>query len=241
MKGADLLKLHGVEAAGLTIAEGDEILAAIEDDLEVLREFNRRVDRLERSGFSKRYETEVPNVIAKMEDVTFENGEGPRFSIVARIHAWIEDFSQDEIDAFVLSYRVFTQRNDRLSIPSLAKIYEKDWMSENPRECFEDARRQLNEHLDSNATVEFPGGRILVRTLVDIIIYGGLAHSNQQKAKIFESWENSGFIGFIWADFMAYAREAVETLKYIRGLNRDLMDHLQKHGLTLETPPCSAA
>ena len=114
-------------------------------------------------------------------------------------------------------------------------------MSENPRECFEDARRQLNEHLDSNATVEFPGGRILVRTLVDIIIYGGLAHSNQQKAKIFESWENSGFIGFIWADFMAYAREAVETLKYIRGLNRGLMDHLQKHGLTLETPPCSAA
>lgn len=79
-----------------------------------------------------------------MEDVTFERGERPRFSIVARIHSWIEDFSQDEIDAFVLSYRVFTQRNDRLSIPSLAKIYERGWMSENPRECFEDARRQLN-------------------------------------------------------------------------------------------------
>ena len=141
-------KLHGVEAAGLTAAAGDKILAAIKKDLDILRQFNRRVDRLERSGFSKRYESEIPNVIAKMEDVTFEQGEGSSSSIVARIHSWIEDFSQVEIDAFVLSYRVFTQRNDGLSIPSLAKIYEKDWMSENPRECFEDARRQLNEYLD---------------------------------------------------------------------------------------------
>jgi len=232
-----MLKLLGAEAAGLTRAEEGKILAAVEQDLEVLREFNRRVDRLERSGFSKRYESEIPNVIAKLEDVTFEKVEGPRFSIVARIHSWIEDFSQDEIDAFVLSYRIFTQRNDRLSIASLAKIYEKDWMSENARECFEDARRQLNDHLDSDATVEFPGGRISVRALVDIIIYGGLAHSNQQKSQIFESWEPSGFMGFIWADFMAYARDAVDTLKYIRGLNQGLMDHLESHGLALEAVP----
>jgi hypothetical protein len=37
----------GVEATGLTAIEADAILAAIEKDLEVLREFNRRVDRLE--------------------------------------------------------------------------------------------------------------------------------------------------------------------------------------------------
>ena len=82
-----MLKLLGAEAAGLTRAEEGKILAAVEQDLEVLREFNRRVDRLERSGFSKRYESEIPNVIAKLEDVTFEKVEGPRFSIVARIHS----------------------------------------------------------------------------------------------------------------------------------------------------------
>jgi hypothetical protein len=87
-------KLHGVEAAGLTAAAADKILAAIKKDLEILRQFNWPVDRLERSGFSKRYEREIPNVIAKMEDVTFERGEGPRISIVACIHSWIEDFSQ---------------------------------------------------------------------------------------------------------------------------------------------------
>jgi hypothetical protein len=111
---------------------GDKILAAIKKDLEILRQFNRRADRLERSGLGKRYESEIPNVIAKIKDVTFERGDGARSSIVARIHPWIEDFRQDEIDAFVLSYRVFTQPDDRLSIPSLAKICEKDWMSEPP-------------------------------------------------------------------------------------------------------------
>ena len=44
-------------------------------------------------------------------------------------------------------------------------------------------------------------------------------------------------MSFIWADFMAYAREAVDTLKYIRGLNQGLMDHLEVHGLTLEMAP----
>lgn len=53
-----MLKLLGAEAAGLTRSEGNKILAAIENDLEVLREFNRRVDRLERSGISKCYESE---------------------------------------------------------------------------------------------------------------------------------------------------------------------------------------
>jgi hypothetical protein len=36
---------------------------------------------------------------------------------------------------------------------------------------------------------------------------------------------------------MAYAREAVETLKYIRGLNQGLMDHLEAYGLALEAVP----
>ncbi|MGY3440014.1 hypothetical protein [Bradyrhizobium sp. USDA 4473] len=55
-------------------------------------------------------------------------------------------------------HRIFSQRNDRLSIASLAGIYEKEWMPPRARECFEDARKQLNDHLDSPATVTFPDG-----------------------------------------------------------------------------------
>jgi hypothetical protein len=41
-------------------------------------------------------------------------------------------------------------------------------------------------------------------------------------------------MGFIWAEFMAYAREAVATLKYIRGLNLAVIDALETKGLTIK-------
>ncbi|MGB5904462.1 MAG: hypothetical protein WBH00_16595 [Xanthobacteraceae bacterium] len=230
-----VIKLHGAEEIGLTPAQIEYIRSAIDGDLELLIAFAQRVDRLERSGFSRRYEADVPRVIAKMDNVSLEKAEGGRFSIVGRVHSWIEDFSQDEIDAFVLSYRVFTQNNDRLSIPSISRIFAKDWVHPEVRESFENARRQLNDHLDSIATVEFPNGKISVRMVVDIVIYGGLAHSNERKSRIFNVWEGSGFMGFIWADFMAYAKHAVATLKYIRDLIRDLASILQEHGLILAT------
>ncbi|MHC2277238.1 hypothetical protein ACVME8_003849 [Bradyrhizobium diazoefficiens] len=106
-------------------------------------------------------------------------------------------------------------------------------MYPNARECFEDARAQLNGHLDSASTIAFLEGHISVRALVDTIIYGGLAHSNEEKSKIYDSWEHSGVMGFIWAEFMAYAREVVVTLKYMRGLILDLVASIEEHGLTV--------
>jgi hypothetical protein len=53
-------ELHGIEDAGLSPAEAEEMLSPIARDLEILRQFNRRVDRLEQSGFSRRYENEIP-------------------------------------------------------------------------------------------------------------------------------------------------------------------------------------
>src|SRR5689334_905454 len=57
-------KINGAEAAGLTPVEANRIATSIQRDLDVLQAFCRRVYRLERSGFSKRFETDVPRVIA---------------------------------------------------------------------------------------------------------------------------------------------------------------------------------
>jgi hypothetical protein len=211
--------------------------AAIRADLETLRLFNRKVDRLEQSGFWKRYENEVPNVVAKFGDVRFEKTGEARFDIIGRVHSWLEDFSQDEIDAFVLTYRIFTQNNDPLSIASLARVYESDWLRGNARECFEGARQELNDYLDTYTKIDFGDGPIRVRTLVDIVVYGGLAHSERRKARIFESWESSGFMGFVWGEFYAYAREATELLKYFRTLNAGLLDGIERHGFTADPDP----
>jgi hypothetical protein len=191
----------------------------MKSDLETLRRFNRKVARLEESGFAKRYADEVPNVIAKLEKPVFRDEGDGRFEIYGQVRSYLEDFSQDEIDAFVLTHRILTQKNDPLSIASLTKIYARPWMHEEARAPFNDARAQLNEYLDGPATVGFEEGHMAIGELADITIYGGLAHSNEQKTAIFESWIGSGMAGFFWAEFFAYAREMLRYFRYFRDLN----------------------
>jgi hypothetical protein len=198
----------------------------MELDLETLRRFNRKVARLEASGFAKRYAEEIPNVIAEMKEPVFQDEGGATGAVVGRVTSWLEDFDQDEIDAFVLTHRILTQNNDMLSIGSLAKIYAQPWMPEGARAPFNNARDQLNQYLASPATVEFGEYQIAIGQLAEIMIYGGLAHSNPQKNAIFESWVNSGVAGFVWAEFVAYAREMLHYFKYFRDLNEAVLRNL---------------
>ncbi len=212
----------------------------IQAQLDVLREFNRKVDRLEQTGFWKRYENEIPNVVIKMDDLTMEKTGDASFSMLGRIQSWIPEFDQDEIDAFVLTFRLFTQDNDRISLRSLSRIFASGWLQGgNAQECFEGARKQLNDHLDSAATVMFGDTLVSVRFIADVIIYGGLAHTNEEKSRIFQSWSQSGFMGLLWAEFFAYARYAVDTMQYLRGLNAALLEGVEKHGFAAITPLAS--
>lgn len=126
---------------------------AISRQLDTLRAFNSKVDRLEQTRFWCRYENLTPNVIMKMEDVTFEKTGTASMAIIGRIDAWLKEFDQDEIDAFVLTFRMFTQDNDRISLRKLSKSYASPWLrGGNAQECFEDARNGLNDRLNSAAT-----------------------------------------------------------------------------------------
>jgi ribosomal protein L30 len=159
----------------------------------------------------------------KTEHMDVESTGPTTLTITGRVRSMLEDFDQDELDAFVLSYRLFTQDNDPLSIGSLSRIYGSAWMPAEARQNFEEARKRLNEYLASKATVEFGDIKISIRDLVDIIVYGGLAHSNPRKAEIFESWEKSGVMGFIWAEFFAYMRELMEVLEFMKRLNEQVL------------------
>lgn len=200
-----------------------EPTAAIKAELDLLRRFNRRVNRAEQSDFWKRYADKEPHVISRMENMTVEKSGPTTFALTGRFYSALKDFNHDEIAAFVLDYRQFTQRNDPISITSLSKIYGSAWMPKGARGRFEDARAKLNRHLDSPSTIMFGEYTMSLRTLVDTVVYGGLAHANTEKAEAFESWEKSGIMGLIWAEFFAYLRGLMETLKFIRSLNSQVI------------------
>lgn len=195
----------------------------MKDELETLRRFNTKVARLEASGFAKRYAEDIPNVVARFEKPVFRYAGDGTIEIQGRVASYLDDFDQDEIDAFVLTHRILTQRNDPLSIASLAKVYAQPWMPEGARAPFNDLRSQLNDYLKHTTTVEFPNGPIAVADLADIVIYGGLAHTNRLKVELFESWTNSGMAGFFWAEFFAYAQQMLQYFGYFRDLNEAVL------------------
>ena len=200
------------------------ITPEITAQLDILRRFNRRVDRVEASRFWQRYRDSMPNAIMKMEKIDFGKAGPPgTFEMTGKVHSSLEDFDQDELDAFVLSYRVFTQDNDQLSIRSLSRIYESEWMPPGARESFEEARTELNKHLDSQATIVFGDTVVSVRSILDVVIYGGMAHTNPEKAAIFESWEQSGVMGLIWAEVVAALRTLMGTVLFLKKLNEQVL------------------
>lgn len=214
----------------------NKIPDTIQRQLATLRRFNRRVDRLKASGFAKRFENDLPNVTSRMDAVSIESTGNGQFVISGRFDSEIDDFNQDEIDAFVLTYRIFTQRNDALSLASLAAIFDSEWMPSNAREEFELCRSEINEALDSGATIIFEDYQPSVRFIVDTIIYGGLAHTNEEKAKIFEIWQTVPARGFIWAEFFGFAVLAVSILDRIRRLNEALLQHVETYGFEIGGP-----
>lgn len=196
---------------------------SIKKDIEVLERFNRRVTRTEQSAFWKRFADQIPNAIAKMEKISFENEGQNRFALVGTVRSSLEDFDQDEIAAFVLDYRQYTQNNDPISIGSLARIYEHVWINPGASGSFQEIRKRFNRSLDASSRLFFGKYEMSTRELVEIVVYGGLAHSNPEKAEIFEAWEKSGIMGFVWAVFFAAMRDLMRTLKELRFLNQAVL------------------
>lgn len=199
----------------------------MEKALDTLRSFNKSVERLERSGFSKRFSEETPEVLVKFESFKYEKLGNGQYNLIGKIKSWVPDYNEDEIDAFILTYRMLTQNNDRVSIARLSDIYNSDWMPEDGKNYFNEARKEVNEYLDSPATISFETGQISIRSIMDIIIYGGLAHSNPKKEKIFNNWINSDFSGFFRVEFMAALKFMLSSFTYFKELNETAIKLLE--------------
>lgn len=189
-------------------------------ELKLLAAFNEKVEKLERSRFSRRYRDEPPEVMMKFEEMKFTDLGNGKFSLLGKARSWVPEFDQDEIDAFVLTYRLLTQNNDRLSISNIAKVYAAEWMPREASARFSEARQSLNDTFDSASSIMIADSWFSVKTIVDVVLYGGLAHSNEAKAEVFQSWNaNPAFSGMMWVEFIAAMVEALRIFSYLRELN----------------------
>jgi hypothetical protein len=197
-----------------------------EKQRKILLGFNEKVRHLESLRFYKRYANVLPQVVAHVRNVKwgeFENGVG---TFDAHFVSEVPDLDREEVDAFVLTYRMLTQNNDRFSIGNLAQIYDSDWIPEDAAHNFRESRRLLNDHLDGTYSTANLGEPIPTRTILEVFLYGALAHSNPAHEQTFLAWTaDGGMTGLFWAEFIAALKVMMRFFQHVRDLNAAVLDH----------------
>jgi hypothetical protein len=124
--------------------------SANDDAKEVLLGFNEKVAHLEKSRFYQRYKDEPPNLLMSMDRIDrldsqlCENESQVTLTFQGYMRFSVENFDREEIEAFVLTYRILTQQNDRYSVRRLAEVYRSAWVEEDGRSAFDESRAEIN-------------------------------------------------------------------------------------------------
>jgi hypothetical protein len=201
-----------------------------EDAKQVLLGFNEKVTHLEKTRFYQRYKDELPNLlmlvdrIDKVESQHHENEPRINLTFQGYMRFSIESFDREEIEAFVLTYRILTQQNDRYSVRGLADVYSSSWVNEDGRRAFEEARAGINAILESYTKMDFGDGAVRVNHLVHVLVYGALAHSNPSKERQYKAWtENPTTAAAAWIEFMGALLAVMRIFRHMRDVNSTLL------------------
>ncbi len=116
---------------------------------------------------------------------------------------------EDATDALILTFRFFIQENETPSFRWLSKnVMDDDGLSDEWKQEFIRVRKELNAFLDRRsdfhetvidaaAPATAGGGRIVGeydwthRQIMQVFIYGGMAHANPKKRAIYMRWKNN--------------------------------------------------
>ena len=135
----------------------------------------------------------------------------------------------DHIKAFVLDFRFFIQDNERCSFRNLARLYQdapvEAWLKKN----FESARDYIQTYLDAPGSLEdkYKGDIVSNRELLDTFLYGGLAHANKNKERLFNEWmADPQFSIYVDHEFVWMLSGLCWVIKYVKGLNEEALRQL---------------
>ena len=177
--------------------------------------FNEKAAKLSNSSFLKR--------TVAGQTVRFKGGLGWPIEVVG------SGPDQENIDAFVLTFRFFIQNNELCSFANLAKVYESSIISDVHRAAFQEVRQNLNTYLDSECVVVEAHGIDTKRKVMEIFIFGGLSHANKSLKCYYDKWINDDRIRpLILLEFVLIIRTIWAAIDFVAGLNEEVLKSLPK-------------
>lgn len=138
---------------------------------------------------------------------------------------------QEAIDAFVLTFRFFIQDNEKSSFRNMAKTYQNLPISDDIKARFAEARRILNEFLDSTPSTSYNiGGETLNhRRILEVFVYGGLAHANPKKKRTYDRWMKMSVVcELLITDFVVILAKVMRIIQYVATLNVEAIEEMEK-------------
>jgi hypothetical protein len=189
-----------------------------EEHIEALELFNEKARKLASSAFVEALlssKTEAAISGRRQENGSFE------------ISAELRGPSSEAVDAFVLTLRFFIQDNETASLRNIAAIYDEIGDDDDKfLSRFNSARSAINQLLDSpNLTrITFNNSRPTNRDVMQTFIYGGLAHANRKKSKVFKAWMEWPPVGVLFSlCFTSVLAQVLQAITFVRDLNKEIL------------------
>jgi hypothetical protein len=186
------------------------------DSIEALYLFNEKAEKLKRCSFTRSVSEKRVITISYKEDGSLGvERKGP---------------DEESIDAFVLTYRFFCQDNEGSSFRNMEVIYNSLPISQQRKDLFKGARDQFNTWLDCDPSIKIDNLTITNREILDIFIYGGLAHANKRKKAIFDQWMSDPFLSqFMANEFVSILKKVMDFIIFVQNLNDEVIRELREN------------
>lgn len=185
-------------------------------ELAPLKLFNEKAEKLLNSRFVK-----YLNEKGLSANISDNDNQG------FKVERYLPD--QEAIDAFILTFRFFIQDNEKSSFRSLGKTYEKLLISIELKKKFVEWREALNHYLDQKISMTLNGYNPSNREILDIFIYGELAHSNPKKKTIYDSWKEMWYsYTFLEVWFCSILEHVLRAIRSVAEINKKAIVELEK-------------
>ena len=135
--------------------------------------------------------------------------------------------SVDEVDAFVLTLRLFIQDNEPISIRRVTALYEEIPELSELLSRVQGIRDKLNRYLDAPSAIVWQREPVTRRRILDVFLYGGLAHTHQGKTEEFARWMAHEYMAMPFqAEFYDIVAALTQTVFWIRQENLEALEIL---------------
>jgi hypothetical protein len=135
--------------------------------------------------------------------------------------------SVDEVDAFVLTLRLFIQDNEPISIRRLVAAYEQTPELAPLLDKVRGIREKLNKHLDGPSPIIWQLEQVPRRRILEVFLYGGLAHTHRGKTEEYASWMEHEYMAMPFqAEFYDIVAALTQTVFWLRQENLEALEIL---------------